>query len=1093
MLLATTMAMHVMNAEAQDFAIGDITTVPAGGIVAPGGTYTLHSYSAPVTNTDVLSYEWYFAAAELSPNVTTSNLTVTGSSTTQGDYYIEVTEQSTVVDTVPVLLLVGATNLTPGPIVGVGTNVVMTVTNIALSSAGTYAWGLTAGGVGGATSHSATTGYTNTVSTAALAAGSYSYTCWVTSHSGGDTTPLTFQFTVQDMPTVTPDAATNFIAVGDSTNIIANVTGSSLSYQWYQSGKALAGATLSSLALNNITASDAGAYTVVVYNVAGSVTNGPSVLIPVATPVITKQPASAAVGPGTNYTVSVTATGSDLSYQWYNAGGPISNATNKSYTTSSSSSVTVVYHVTIDAGGLASTLATSGNATITVEPLPAFTVQPIGVTNAQYTNVILTAAATGNNVSFIWTQNGKVVVTNGYSITIANTWVGSGSASNSVLTLTSPTVSEAGTYVVTASNPAGSVKSSNAVVQLVAAPTLKAPSAVTVLQNGSVTLQVTASGTGPISYQWYSTNTAISHATSPAYVVPASSNSAVHSATYTLWATNFGGISSTNIVVTTVAETTKPVITLAGASGPFTNANGSFVIDGTTSDKIGVQTVTYTVNGGGQQTATAGANGWGSFTINGTGLALGTNNTLIVTAVNSNTLSSSLTAHPVSAPFYSVAVTTDENGTVSSNWTAAGVQWGKTYTATAVPKPNFVIDQWQYNLIGNNTWSTTNAKSFTFTPSGNVQLNVTFETNVFSGSGGTYSGVFSTNAGGNTLTSLDGAGYLSITLNTNQTYSGTLHVGGVSMRMSGLFNDSGVLQTNLTNGTVTASVALTNNPADYNIIGKVVCSTYTVTNVVAVLSPFSKSDPTTNSGSYTMLLDCSAGRGFGFGIVNVSSNGAITVTGMDPNGASFSQSTTLTVSNLFPFYGGLDPLKNVEQSAVTAWLQVTNNFTNAYSVGPIVTTPTPNYLSWITNNSTGNWLVLISSPFAPPTASDERVITNQVATLKYNVGHETMAEETLVFAANGSVGSDGASTITISKTGLITGTVVGSSGATYKINGVVLQNGTVNATGATLAGYIQTVTEGGIVGGGSALNSTNGGSFVIVPIPSADQSLLNGN
>ena len=93
-----------------------------------------------------------------------------------------------------------------------------------------------------------------------------------------------------------------------------------LSYQWKKGTTSLPGANEASLTLTSVTSADAGSYTVVVTNMAGSVTSDAAVLT-VNTgggaPVITTQPASQTVVVGQPVTFNVVATGTPpLSYQW---------------------------------------------------------------------------------------------------------------------------------------------------------------------------------------------------------------------------------------------------------------------------------------------------------------------------------------------------------------------------------------------------------------------------------------------------------------------------------------------------------------------------------------------------------------------------------------------------------------------------------------------------------------------------------------------------------------------------------------------------------------------------------------------------------
>ena len=104
-----------------------------------------------------------------------------------------------------------------------------------------------------------------------------------------------------------------------------------LSYQWRLNGANLTGATSATLSLTGVTAGQAGSYTCVVTNVAGSATSSAATLTvnpaPVA-PSITTQPASQTVTAGANVSFTVAASGTaPLSYQWRLNGANVAGAT----------------------------------------------------------------------------------------------------------------------------------------------------------------------------------------------------------------------------------------------------------------------------------------------------------------------------------------------------------------------------------------------------------------------------------------------------------------------------------------------------------------------------------------------------------------------------------------------------------------------------------------------------------------------------------------------------------------------------------------------------------------------------------------------
>jgi Leucine-rich repeat (LRR) protein len=138
-------------------------------------------------------------------------------------------------------------------------------------------------------------------------------------------------------------------AVAAGTNALLTVTASgsgTLSYQWQFNGTDIAGATGSSLTFNSVQAANAGNYTVLVTNAAGSVTSAVATLTVWIPPAITVQPQSATAVGGSAAIFSVTATGiPPPSYQWQLNGV---NLTNSFYFSGATSSTLEVDYVLWD-------------------------------------------------------------------------------------------------------------------------------------------------------------------------------------------------------------------------------------------------------------------------------------------------------------------------------------------------------------------------------------------------------------------------------------------------------------------------------------------------------------------------------------------------------------------------------------------------------------------------------------------------------------------------------------------------------------------------------------------------------------------------
>ncbi len=159
-------------------------------------------------------------------------------------------------------------------------------------------------------------------------------------------------------PTLTSQPSAQTVAAGGTATFTVAATGTPApTYQWRKDGVDLAGATSATLVLTNVAASAAGTYTVVVANSAGVVTSSAAALVVTtptpAGPVITTQPRSQLLELGGTGTLSVTATGTGLTYQWRKDGTALAGATAPSYALSAADAATMgFYSVEVTGSGV---------------------------------------------------------------------------------------------------------------------------------------------------------------------------------------------------------------------------------------------------------------------------------------------------------------------------------------------------------------------------------------------------------------------------------------------------------------------------------------------------------------------------------------------------------------------------------------------------------------------------------------------------------------------------------------------------------------------------------------------------------------------
>lgn len=305
-------------------------------------------------------------------------------------------------------------------------------------------------------------------------------------------------------PSITTQPVGQALFIGSSVTFSAAASGTApLSYQWKKGGVAIPGATNSSYTIAAVAVVDAGDYTVVASNLAGSVTSNIATLTVNGAPSITTQPVTQSVVDGSSVTFSVIATGTgSLSYQWQKAGTAISGAITNTYTiavvtTGDAGDYTVV--VSNTAGPV-----TSSVATLTVTAVaPSITAQPASQSVVVGSSVSLSVTATGTApLTYQWKKDGSVI-SGAIAATYTIAAVGSG---------------DAGDYTVVVGNSASSVASNVATLAVNPAPIVPVittqPLSLAVFAGTSTTFTSGASGTPTPSYQWQRNGVNISGATS---------------------------------------------------------------------------------------------------------------------------------------------------------------------------------------------------------------------------------------------------------------------------------------------------------------------------------------------------------------------------------------------------------------------------------------------------------------------------------------------------------------------------------------------------------------------------------------------------
>jgi hypothetical protein len=195
-------------------------------------------------------------------------------------------------------------------------------------------------------------------------------------------------------PVILAQPQNQSVFVGETVTLSVTANGAPpLNYQWHFEGSRIVGATGSSLVLSNVAVGQAGNYSVIIFNNAGSIGSAIAQLTVRQPPRIVTQPTNAFPRPGLNAVFTVNATGNGfLRYQWQYNGVNIPGA---------ASATLVITNAQFTNEGLYAVLITDSVATIRSADArlligidPFFVQSPLSQTVVAGGTVVLSATVT---------------------------------------------------------------------------------------------------------------------------------------------------------------------------------------------------------------------------------------------------------------------------------------------------------------------------------------------------------------------------------------------------------------------------------------------------------------------------------------------------------------------------------------------------------------------------------------------------------------------------------------------------------------------------------------------------------------------------
>ena len=311
---------------------------------------------------------------------------------------------------------------------------------------------------------------------------------------------------------INPPSKTDLCA-GETVDLVANITGMGLDYQWFKDGSPLTSATLEddTYTVDASLPGFEGDYQVEISGPGACLERSAAITITNAGDfdVTRDNPANVVVLPGQTQTLSVSTTASSPSYQWYRNGSPLTGETASSITVDDTATGTYFCRVSLSSGPCSSTSIDSDTTNVVVpDSLELLIDYATTYAPCENTSIVLEVVT----INAIDSGGGSTDVTSDLLGSMAFQWNKDGGAvageTGSSISLTD--VSENGNYTVDGSVSTYNTTSNSLTVELLVNETLTISSTGTVSCGAAVDISfsTTTTLTGE-SFDWYRDGTVI--------------------------------------------------------------------------------------------------------------------------------------------------------------------------------------------------------------------------------------------------------------------------------------------------------------------------------------------------------------------------------------------------------------------------------------------------------------------------------------------------------------------------------------------------------------------------------------------------------
>ncbi len=279
------------------------------------------------------------------------------------------------------------------------------------------------------------------------------YSLRVTGACGFVTVSEDVTLTVVSRPTIIKQPVTTTACIGLPASLSVQAEGTALTYQWRKNGAPINGANGATLTIATVENADLGTYDCVITSLetapAGcdrTITSGQARLVAARSPVITQQPTAEIACIEESFTMSVKATGTELSFQWYLNDRAIEGQSTATLTIPSVKRTSAGSYYVVVANSCGNSVQSEEIPVVVLER-PQFSQQPADVSVVAGGSLQISAKAV-RATSVDWYRNGVLVA----------------STADGNLTLENVSMAASGTYSARAQNACGEVVSNRITV-----------------------------------------------------------------------------------------------------------------------------------------------------------------------------------------------------------------------------------------------------------------------------------------------------------------------------------------------------------------------------------------------------------------------------------------------------------------------------------------------------------------------------------------------------------------------------------------------------------------------------------------------------